>query len=398
MTRQPLALSAPPAAIPRVSQVDRCWIRSKMFYWNGLVARRAASCRHTDGRYEVTMAKQRANIRDVAKESGVSLTTVSLIINKNDQRISEPTRQRVLDAIEKLSYTPSRLARGLPNRRANTLAILVPQLQNAFADVYFGELISGIYEEAAARGFRILLEVARRDYIKRREYMQLLEDCSVDGIFFLGATEEHKFLKEFDASDRPLLVVNNHFSQWDLHHVVCDYAAAGRDAADHLIELGHTRIAHISGPNDVVLTTRELTDAFVGRLAEHGVRLSKSMIVGGEFQVETAKLACDELLERDPDLTAIFCANDKMALGAYQSLRAQSKQPGKDVSIIGCDDIPVAALSDPPMTTVRMNFFEVGAESCRQMLKLIETKSMDGRINKRIPVELVRRASTAPIR
>ncbi len=344
------------------------------------------------------MAKQRANIRDVAKESGVSLTTVSLIINKNDQRISEPTRQRVLDAIEKLSYTPSRLARGLPNRRANTLAILVPQLQNAFADVYFGELISGIYEEAAARGFRILLEVARRDYIKRREYMQLLEDCSVDGIFFLGATEEHKFLKEFDGSDRPLLVVNNHFSQWDLHHVVCDYAAAGRDAADHLIELGHSRIAHISGPNDVVLTTRELTDAFVGRLAEHGVRLSKSMIVGGEFQVETAKLACDELLERDPDLTAIFCANDKMALGAYQSLRAQSKQPGKDVSVMGCDDIPVAALSDPPMTTVRMNFFEVGAESCRQMLKLIDTKSTDERIDKRIPVELVRRASTAPIR
>lgn len=344
------------------------------------------------------MAKQRANIRDVAKESGVSLTTVSLIINKNDQRISEPTRQRVLDAIEKLSYTPSRLARGLPNRRANTLAILVPQLQNAFADVYFGELISGIYEEAAARGFRILLEVARRDYIKRREYMQLLEDCSVDGIFFLGATEEHKFLKEFDGSDRPLLVVNNHFSQWDLHHVVCDYAAAGRDAADHLIELGHSRIAHISGPNDVVLTTRELTDAFVGRLAEHGVRLSKSMIVGGEFQVETAKLACDELLERDPDLTAIFCANDKMALGAYQSLRAQSKQPGKDVSVMGCDDIPVAALADPPMTTVRMNFFEVGAESCRQMLNLIDTKSTDERIDKRIPVELVRRASTAPIR
>lgn len=398
MTRQPLGLSAPPAATPRVSRVDRSSICSKMFYWNGLVARRAAIYRHTDGRYEVTMAKQRANIRDVAKESGVSLTTVSLIINKNDQRISEPTRQRVLDAIEKLSYTPSRLARGLPNRRANTLAILVPQLQNAFADVYFGELISGIYEEAAARGFRILLEVARRDYIKRREYMQLLEDCSVDGIFFLGATEEHKFLKEFDGSDRPLLVVNNHFSQWDLHHVVCDYAAAGRDAADHLIELGHSRIAHISGPNDVVLTTRELTDAFVGRLAEHGVRLSKSMIVGGEFQVETAKLACDELLERDPDLTAIFCANDKMALGAYQSLRAQSKQPGKDVSVMGCDDIPVAALSDPPMTTVRMNFFEVGAESCRQMLKLIDTKSTDERIDKRIPVELVRRASTAPIR
>jgi LacI family transcriptional regulator len=343
------------------------------------------------------MAKQRANIRDVAKESGVSLTTVSLVINKNDQRISEPTRQRVLEAIEKLAYTPSRLARGLPNRRANTLAILVPQLQNAFADVYFGELISGIYEEAAARGFRILLEVARRDYIKRREYMQLLEDCSVDGIFFLGATEEHKFLKEFDGSERPLMVVNNHFDQWSLHHVVCDYPAAGAAAANHLIELGHSRIGHISGPADVVLTTRELTEAFTSRLEEHGVRLSKSMIVGGEFQVETAKLACDELLKRDPKLSAVFCANDKMAIGAYQSLRAAGRQPGRDVAVIGCDDIPVAALSDPPLTTVRMNFFEVGAESCRQMIRLIDSRGEDrpDRVSERIPVELIRRASTS---
>lgn len=345
------------------------------------------------------MAKQRANIRDVAKESGVSLTTVSLIINKNDQRISEPTRQRVLEVIEKLAYTPSRLARGLPNRRANTLAILVPQLQNAFADVYFGELISGIYEEAAARGFRILLEVARRDYIKRREYMQLLEDCSVDGIFFLGATEEHKFLKEFDGSDRPLMVVNNHFTQWNLHHVVCDYRGAGTKAADHLIELGHSRIAHISGPSDVVLTTRELTEAFVERLAEHGVHLSKSMIAGGEFQVETARIACDELLKRNRDLTAIFCANDKMAIGAYQSLRAHGRQPGKDISVVGCDDIPVSALSDPPLTTVRMNFFEVGAESCRQMISMIDAKTGDqpDRISERIPVELIRRASTVKL-
>mgnify|MGYP002621790716 CR=1 FL=1 len=98
------------------------------------------------------MAKSRASIRDVARESGVSLTTVSLILNKNDQRISDPTRQRVLQAMERLAYTPSRLARGLPNRRANTLAVLVPALQNAFADVYFGEIISGIYEAAARAG------------------------------------------------------------------------------------------------------------------------------------------------------------------------------------------------------------------------------------------------------
>ncbi|MEM1424742.1 MAG: LacI family DNA-binding transcriptional regulator, partial [Planctomycetota bacterium] len=100
------------------------------------------------------MAKTRVSIRDVARESGVSLTTVSLVLNKNDGRISDATRERVLDAIQRLDYTPSRLARGLPNSQSKTLAVLVPALQHAFADVYFGEIISGIYEAAAERGFR----------------------------------------------------------------------------------------------------------------------------------------------------------------------------------------------------------------------------------------------------
>ncbi len=141
----------------------------------------------------VTRSPWRSNGRTFGmwRRIGVSLTTVSLIINKNDQRISEP-RVSVLDAIE-LSYTVPSRAR-LADRRANTLAILVPQLQNAFADVYFGGDLRHL-RRGRRTSFRILLEVARRDYIKRREYMQLLEDCSVDGIFFLGATEEHKFLK-----------------------------------------------------------------------------------------------------------------------------------------------------------------------------------------------------------
>lgn len=336
----------------------------------------------------------RASIRDVARESGVSLTTVSLVLNKNDSRISEPTRQRVLEAMEKLAYTPSRLARGLPNRRAKTLAVLVPALQHAFADVYFGEIISGIYEAAAERGFHIVLEVARREYIRRKEYMTLLDDCSVDGILFIGATEEHRWLSEFDGSTKPMLVVNNHFTQWALHCVVCDYPQAGRMAADYLIELGHKKIGHISGPADMVLTSKELTEAFITRLDDHGVRLDDRLIVDGQFLVETGKLACEELLKRDPKLTAVFCANDKMAIGAYQALRGLGLVPGKDISLMGCDDIPTAALSDPPLTTIRMNFFEVGAASCRRLLEIIESDgAIDGFELQRVPVSMAVRQS-----
>ena len=344
-------------------------------------------------------AKARANIRDVAKAADVSLTTVSLVLNKNDKRISESTRQRVLDAMERLSYTPSRLARGLPNRRAKTLAVLVPALQHAFADVYFGEIISGIYEAAADRGYHIVLEVARREYIRQKQYMTLLDDCSVDGILFIGATEEHRWLGEFDSLDKPMLVVNNHFKQWKLNGVVCDYPAAGRMAAEYLHGLGHRRIGHICGPSNMVLTSRELTDAFVDRLNELDIRLDSRMIVDGQFLVDTGRLACEELLKRDPKLTAIFASNDKMAIGAYQALRAAGLQPGKQVSIMGCDDIPNAALADPPLTTIRMNFFEVGATACRRLLEVIESREEAARFeNMRVAVELVERQSCSSLK
>lgn len=342
------------------------------------------------------MSKARTSIRDVAQESGVSLTTVSLVLNKNDERISDATRRRVLEAMEKLSYTPSRLARGLPNRRANTLAVLVPGLKHALADVYFGEVISGIYDAAADAGFRILLEVARPQYVKRREYMTLLDDCSVDGVLFIGATEEHTWLAEFDGSGKPVMIVNNYFQRWDLHHVVCDYTGAGRMAAEYLVGLGHARIGHISGPSDMVATSAELSRSFAERLRELGVELSERDTARGQYLVESGTAACDELLERSSDLSAIFCANDKMAMGAYQSLRARGLQPGREVSVMGCDDIPTSALADPPLTTIRLNFAEVGAESCRQLLRMIQEKDLERTVTARIPVELIERGSCSP--
>ncbi len=364
------------------------------------VVTRPGAGQETKGRRSGSSSKPpRASIRDVARESGVSLTTVSLVLNKNDARISDATRQRVLSAMEKLSYTPSRLARGLPNRRAKTLAVLVPALQHAFADVYFGEIISGIYEAAAERDFHIVLEVARREYVRRKEYMTLLDDCSVDGILFIGATEEHRWLSEFDASPKPMMVVNNHFQQWRLHCVVCDYPQAGRMAADHLVGLGHRKIGHICGPADMVLTCQELTDAFMERLGDHGVHIEDRLVIDGQFQVETARLACEELFKRDPKLTAVFCANDKMAAGAYLALREMGLAPGKDVSVMGCDDIPTAALSDPPLTTVRMNFFEVGAAACRRMLEVIEAPETAADFSLlRVPVSMAVRQSCGPVK
>lgn len=365
------------------------------------------------------MAPRRTSIRDVARESGVSATTVSLVINGQDQRISQATRQRVLATIDRLKYRPSRLAQGLPSHSARTLAIILPALDKAFADPYFGEIISGVYDHAAAHDYRIMLEVARRSFVRNRRYLTILEDCSVDGLLFLGATEEHRWLEEFSGTDRPLLMVNNHFAQWELDTILCDYPNAGRLAADHLVGLGHKKIAHVSGPASEVLTAQEVTDAFVARLLEHHIDLSDRMIVDGNFLVEGGMRATEQLLSTDPDISAIFCGNDKMALGAYRAARARGRRIGTDISIIGCDDLPAAALADPPLTTIRLNYYQLGVAACARMLSRMGVASQtaskdssgeaisvavrnngDGHKNAiaagRIPVRLADRDSTCP--
>ncbi|MFG0330763.1 MAG: LacI family DNA-binding transcriptional regulator [Phycisphaerales bacterium] len=346
------------------------------------------------------MRKNRPSIRDVARESGVSPTTVSLVINRADHRISAPTRQRVLQAIERLKYRPSRLAQGLPSRSSRTLAIILPELHMAFADAYFGEIISGIYDCAAEYDYRIMLEVARRSFIRQKRYLSILEDCSVDGMLFLGSTEKERWLEEFSGSDRPLLLVNNRFAHWDLDTILCDYPAAGRLAADYLVGLGHREVAHIAGPSSQVLTAEEMSTAFVDRMNEHGVSLPDRRIVSADFQIEAGVRATEALLARDPELTAIFCGNDKIAIGAMQAAKAKGRAVGSALSIVGCDDLPAAAVADPPLTTIRLNYYDLGYAAARKMLRRLGVSmNANGESNgsPRIPVHLVERESASAL-
>src|SRR5436190_6519386 len=153
--------------------------------------------------------KRRYTIKDIAKQSKVSLSTVSLVLNGNP-RISAATRDRVHQTIERLGYQRNRMARALAWRHTRTLAVLMPQLKHGFADVYFGEIVSGIYDKACKLGYKILLEVARTEFIDAKEHLQLFDQKFVDGILFIGANSRHRFLGDFVDGTRPLLMVNNY--------------------------------------------------------------------------------------------------------------------------------------------------------------------------------------------
>ena len=331
------------------------------------------------------------SIRDVAKESGVSLTTVSLILNKGDQRISEPTRERVRAAIDRLGYRPNRLAQGLQNRRSNILAILVPQLSHTFADVYFGELISGIYDQASKSGYKILLEAASETFLRRKAYHDLFDRCFVDGMFFMGSHDDHTFVQEMADRRRPFMLVNNVIGELD--HIVCDYEVAGRMAADHLTTIGHRRVAMIHGALSVH-TARDLIDAFTAALADQGVSLLDCHFEFGQYTEEGGAEAVEALLEREPGLTAIFAGNDKMAIGAMQRLLAMGRRVPEDISIIGCDDIHQAEFVTPALTTIRTPLYELGERSCKRMIQMLRGKSEP--CHERLPVEIRIRNSTGP--
>ncbi len=334
-------------------------------------------------------SQKRISIRDVAKASGVSLTTVSLVLNKSDQRISEQTRQRVLDTIRKLGYRPNRLAQGLQTRRSHILAILVPQLSHTFADVYFGELISGIYDHADRSGYKILLEVAGDRFVRKGAYEDLYEQCFIDGMLFMGSDASHTFVEELGGPNRPFMLVNNVIGGLD--HVVCDYAEAGRLAAEHLAELGHRRIAMIRG-STTVHTANELTESFTAALRSRRIMIDHDRIEDGLFTEEGGADATRRLLARAPHLSAIFAGNDKMAIGAIQALLDMGKRVPHDLSVMGCDDIHQASFVTPPLTTVHTPLYELGERCGQRLIELLTGQRTSCR--EVMPVEMKVRGST----
>ncbi len=338
------------------------------------------------------MAKRKpTSIKDVARESKASLTTVSLVLNNRDGRISAATRERVLAAVNRLGYRPSHLARGLQAQKTGFLAILVPQLRHAFADAYFGELISAIQETAASAGHKIIIEVANKEYVESQQHLELFSRRVVDGVLCMGATSVDTYIEDFAEGEHPMVIVNNYLRTKELSHVKCDYEQAGRLAGQHLLELGHREIALIHGASEVQ-TTCDLRRGFTAALAAAGVDLPPERVEDGLYTEEGGEEAVVHIMNRDPDVTAILAGNDKMAIGAISGLKASGYSVPVDISVVGCDDMHQAEFCDPPLTTIHTPIYEIGRRACEKLLRLAagETESVE----ETYPVHLTFRKST----
>lgn len=335
----------------------------------------------------------RPTIKDIASACDVSLSTVSLVLN-NHPRISAATRARVLAAVERFGYQPNIFARSLASKSSSALSVVVPHLNHVFADVYFGEIVSGIYEAAVDIGFKILLDVANPKFIASKEYMKLLKSRRVDGLLYVGSSVYDEFLFELENSTHPMLLVNHYFPNRSLNYIAADYSATGRMAAEHLLAHGHREIGVLSGTN--THTARDFQKTFIATCAKAGVKTSEILWADGWFTEQGGYEGAQWLLQRKPNLTAIMAGNDKMAIGAIRCLREMNKRVPEDISVMGVDDVPAAAFSVPGITTIRHDLYQIGRLAVEGILTVIRKQAAHSQ--KVLPAKLIVRESTGPAR
>lgn len=323
---------------------------------------------------------------DVAARAGVSQATVSLVLGGNPRaRVAQATRERVVRAAEELGYRANLVARSLVRGRSYALGVIVPELANPF----FLDVVGGVQRVAAEAGYAVLLCDAREAEPGR--HVEALRSRQIDGLIVdaVGAGS----IPADALTGLEVVVVDEPSERWP--GVASDAVGAGRQAAGHLLELGHRQLAFV-GPAADVHTFRMRERGFVQRLREEGVTIPSGWLRRAAPTVAAGEAAMKALLARGPRPTAIFCANDLLAVGALKAcLRAGVEVPA-EMSLVGCDDIEMARFVTPELTTVAVPARELGARAARLLLRRLDTPGAALKPARPLPVRLVKRGTTAP--
>jgi LacI family transcriptional regulator len=331
----------------------------------------------------------RATLRDVARIAGVHPGTVSRALNPaTEALVRAETVQRVRQVAEELGYRPNPLARGLKTNRSFTIGVIVPDIQNPL----FPPIIRGIDDRLGEAGYTPLIVNTDNDPVRERVDFEAMRARAVDGFVTATARLDHELLDEFADLGIPLVLVNRRVDDGSLPSATADDRAGVRTAVEHLVALGHKKIAHLAGPQDLS-TGRHRREGFHAAMEAAGLDPSLVRIGRAFTEPEGARL-CDALLAETRDVTAIVAGNDLMALGCYDVFAARGISCPDDVSVAGFNDMPFAGRFAPPLTTVRIPHYEIGVAAAQLLLDLLRD-SHDGANEVVLPVELVVRGSTA---
>lgn len=334
-------------------------------------------------------SRRTTTIQDVADLAQVSISTVSRVVNDTGYPVRPETRQRVLDAIGALDFRPNPIARSLVGKPTQTIGLIVPDISNP----YYPLLSRGVEDVASEQGYTVFFCNTDRSAAKARHYVEVLREKQTDGIIFAGGGLEESGEPPLSEEDlgKVVLIGRHH---WPFPSVQVDNARAARDATCHLIELGHNRIAFISGPSGLT-SARDRLAGYRQAMEDPGFRVKQpleSLIREGDFKAESGYQAALSLLRAREVPTAIFAANDRMAIAAMAAAYDLDLKVPEDVAVVGFDDTPAARDVRPALTTVSLPTYEIGASAARLLLRLLAGEATEEIVW--LPTRLVVRQSS----
>jgi LacI family transcriptional regulator len=307
------------------------------------------------------------SIKDVAKQAGVSTSTVSRVLTGNTP-VTSKTKDRVLRVVKELGYRPNALAQGLKGGRIKTIGLIIPNVRN----LVFPTAIRGIEDAAHQYGYTVVLCNTDEDSEREKLYIENLKSRLIDGFIFSTARDGHRYISELQRADFPVVSLIRHIDQ-TTDAVVLDNFGGAYQAVQYMIGRGLRQIGIINGSLDI----RLYRDRFAGyrkALEDNGVTISSDYIVHGIDGGEDAFRVMNNWLQRGIIPEAVFTTNDPKALGAIRAIKDFGLRIPEDISVMGFDNFDIAPLIDPPLTTVAQPFYEMGVKACERLIKRIEEK------------------------
>jgi DNA-binding LacI/PurR family transcriptional regulator len=327
-------------------------------------------------------------MKDVAKLAGVSLSTVSRVLN-DSSLVREETAKKVEKAVEKLDYQINDSARILRTNTSNLIGVIGAGMERPF----LANLLKGIEAEARERGFALIYGDSDGEFEKEQNYLNIMKQKKIDGIILITTNYYNDLLSIVKNYNIPVVFASGYISDPEISCVTVDNVAAAYDMVEFLCQAGHRDIAFIKGPDLDMLASQERLRGVKLALRLSNIKYESARIIEGDFTYESGYSAAQKILNKFPDVTAIFAFNDEMAVGAIRYLKEQGISIPEDISVVGFDGIDLGKYTSPALTTIKQSGYHLGLKSIEILTKIIKKDKMeDNKVF--IPHKLVVREST----
>lgn len=331
------------------------------------------------------MEKQTITIYDVAREAGVSMATVSRVVNGNPN-VKPSTRKKVSEVIERLDYRPNAVARGLASKKTTTVGVIIPNVTNLF----FSSLARGIDDIASMYKYNIILANSDENYEKELQVFNTLLSKQVDGIIFMGHNISDEMKKEVQRTNTPVVFAGTVLTEEDFYTVNIDYREAAKEVVGQLLE-NKRRVALVTGPNEYVINRSHRNLGYMDALKQYGQELDEDLLFQKAYAYKDGEKLVHQLLE--VDATAAFVSQDEVAVGILNALQDRGVKVPEEFEVVASNNSPITQYVRPQLTSIQFPLYDVGAVSMRLLTKIMNSEEID---EKQIilPYKMIKRGTT----